>query len=249
MCSTLFPRLKEREQQKAGTMSGGEQQMLAIGRALMARPKLLMLDEPSMGIAPILVQRIYETIGEINRQGVAILLVEQNANYALDVAKRGYVLETGQRGAGERLGSAARRSRSAEGVPGDMTIYRIDRREGALPPVRVAAVRGHRVVADRAQGLRRARRAGLRADPVGDRAADRAAAAGAPGLEVEGRGLAAAAAPVYELARAHPGAGTRPILAGVSSSHSSKNVPTTSSSWSIESAAYSTGWYLVMSYS
>ena len=92
----LFPRLKEREKQKAGTMSGGEQQMLAIGRALMARPKLLMLDEPSMGIAPNLVQRIYETINEINRQGVAILLVEQNANYALDIARRGYVLETGR---------------------------------------------------------------------------------------------------------------------------------------------------------
>jgi branched-chain amino acid transport system ATP-binding protein len=92
----LFPRLKERERQKAGTMSGGEQQMLAIGRAVMARPKLLMLDEPSMGLAPILVQRIYETIGEINKQGVAILLVEQNANYALDLARRGYVLETGR---------------------------------------------------------------------------------------------------------------------------------------------------------
>jgi branched-chain amino acid transport system ATP-binding protein len=92
----LFPRLHEREKQKAGTMSGGEQQMLAIGRALMARPKLLMLDEPSMGIAPILVQRIYETIGEINRAGVTILLVEQNANYALDISKRGYVLETGR---------------------------------------------------------------------------------------------------------------------------------------------------------
>ena len=88
--------LKERERQKAGTMSGGEQQMLAIGRALMARPKLLMLDEPSLGIAPLLVQRIYETIGEINRSGVAILLVEQNANYALDAASRGYVLETGR---------------------------------------------------------------------------------------------------------------------------------------------------------
>jgi branched-chain amino acid transport system ATP-binding protein len=93
---TLFPRLQERERQKAGTMSGGEQQMLAIGRALMARPRLLMLDEPSMGIAPILVQRIYQTIGEINRAGVAILLVEQNANYALDIARRGYVLETGR---------------------------------------------------------------------------------------------------------------------------------------------------------
>jgi branched-chain amino acid transport system ATP-binding protein len=92
----LFPRLRERERQKAGTMSGGEQQMLAIGRALMARPRLLMLDEPSMGIAPILVQRIYETIDQINRTGVTILLVEQNANYALDASRRGYVLETGQ---------------------------------------------------------------------------------------------------------------------------------------------------------
>ena len=91
----LFPRLKERERQKAGTMSGGEQQMLAIGRALMANPKLLLLDEPSMGLAPILVDRIYETVAEINRQGTTILLVEQNANYALDVSTRGYVLETG----------------------------------------------------------------------------------------------------------------------------------------------------------
>src|SRR5436305_4339315 len=91
----LFPRLKEREKQKAGTMSGGEQQMLAIGRAMMADPKLLLLDEPGMGLAPILVERIYETIQEINRQGTTILLVEQNANYALEVASRGYVLETG----------------------------------------------------------------------------------------------------------------------------------------------------------
>jgi len=92
----LFPRLKERERQKAGTMSGGEQQMLAIGRALMGHPRLLLLDEPSMGIAPILVERIYETIAEINRQGTTILLVEQNANFALGVSTRGYVLETGQ---------------------------------------------------------------------------------------------------------------------------------------------------------
>jgi branched-chain amino acid transport system ATP-binding protein len=92
----LFPRLHERERQKAGTMSGGEQQMLAIGRALMARPRLLMLDEPSLGIAPVLIERIYETIGEINRGGVAILLVEQNANRALEAARRGYVLETGR---------------------------------------------------------------------------------------------------------------------------------------------------------
>jgi branched-chain amino acid transport system ATP-binding protein len=91
----LFPRLKEREKQKAGTMSGGEQQMLAIGRALMSNPRLLLLDEPAMGLAPVLVERIYETVAEINRQGTTILLVEQNATFALDVSKRGYVLETG----------------------------------------------------------------------------------------------------------------------------------------------------------
>jgi len=91
----LFPRLQEREKQKAGTMSGGEQQMLAIGRAMMAEPRLLLLDEPSMGIAPILVERIYETIAEINKQGTTILLVEQSASFALDVSSRGYVLETG----------------------------------------------------------------------------------------------------------------------------------------------------------
>src|SRR5436189_1168343 len=93
---TLFPRLQERRSQRAGTLSGGEQQMCAIGRALMARPKLLMLDEPSMGLAPIFVERIFETIVEVNKQGTPILLVEQNALMALDVAKRGYVLETGR---------------------------------------------------------------------------------------------------------------------------------------------------------
>jgi branched-chain amino acid transport system ATP-binding protein len=92
----LFPRLRERDGQKAGTMSGGEQQMLAIGRALMARPKLLLLDEPSMGIAPNLVERIYGTIAEISADGTTILLVEQNANHALGLAGRGYVLETGR---------------------------------------------------------------------------------------------------------------------------------------------------------
>jgi branched-chain amino acid transport system ATP-binding protein len=93
---TLFPRLAERRNQHAGTMSGGEQQMCAIGRALMARPKLLMLDEPSMGLAPIFVERIFEIVKEINEQGTPILLVEQNALMALDVAERGYVLETGR---------------------------------------------------------------------------------------------------------------------------------------------------------
>jgi branched-chain amino acid transport system ATP-binding protein len=92
----LFPRLKERENQAAGTMSGGEQQMLAIGRALLGKPKFLMLDEPSLGIAPLLVKSIFERIVEINReQGLTILLVEQNANLALDVSHYGYVLETG----------------------------------------------------------------------------------------------------------------------------------------------------------
>ena len=91
----LFPRLQERRNQKAGTMSGGEQQMCAIGRALMARPKLLLLDEPSLGLAPIFVERIFEIIKTINEQGTSILLVEQNALMALDAAHRGYVLETG----------------------------------------------------------------------------------------------------------------------------------------------------------
>jgi branched-chain amino acid transport system ATP-binding protein len=91
----LFPRLAERINQKAGTMSGGEQQMCAIGRALMARPRLLMLDEPSLGLAPIFVEKIFEIVREINAQGTTILLVEQNALMALDAANRGYVLETG----------------------------------------------------------------------------------------------------------------------------------------------------------
>ena len=92
----LFPRLGERIGQVAGTLSGGEQQMLAIGRALMARPRLLLLDEPSMGLAPVLVEQIFTAIGEVNRQGTTILLVEQNAAMALGVAHRGYVLETGR---------------------------------------------------------------------------------------------------------------------------------------------------------
>ena len=92
----LFPRLKERDWQAAGTLSGGEQQMLAVGRALMSRPKLLLMDEPSLGLAPLVVQDIFSIIGEINRQGVTILLIEQNANMALKIADLAYVLETGK---------------------------------------------------------------------------------------------------------------------------------------------------------
>ena len=102
----LFPRMKERQSQLAGTLSGGEQQMLAIGRGLLSKPKLLMLDEPSLGLAPFLVDEVFETIQEINRQGVTILLVEQNVNHALAISNRGYVLETGRivlSGAGKEL--------------------------------------------------------------------------------------------------------------------------------------------------
>ena len=102
----LFPRLKERSWQAAGTLSGGEQQMLAVGRALMSRPKLMMMDEPSLGLAPLIVREIFEIIKEINRQGVTILLIEQNANMALHTADVGYVLETGRitlSGAGKEL--------------------------------------------------------------------------------------------------------------------------------------------------
>ena len=115
---TLFPRLKERESQRAGTMSGGEQQMLAIGRALMASPRLLLLDEPSLGIAPVLVDRIYQTISEIHSLGMAILLVEQNANRALDAASRGYVLETGRIALADRTSSLQRDPRVQEAYLG-----------------------------------------------------------------------------------------------------------------------------------
>ena len=108
---TVFPRLAERRGQRAGTLSGGEQQMLAIGRALMSRPKLLLLDEPSMGLAPLMVQKIFETIRAVAQEGVTLLLVEQNAKLALETCDRGYVMETGRivlAGTGRTLASDAR---------------------------------------------------------------------------------------------------------------------------------------------
>ncbi len=114
---SLFPRLAERKNQKAGTLSGGEQQMCAIGRALMAEPKLLMLDEPSMGLAPIFVEKIFEIIREINDQGTPILLVEQNALMALHTANRGYVMETGHDRPGRRCEGPERERAGQEDLP------------------------------------------------------------------------------------------------------------------------------------
>ena len=109
----LFPRLKERRRQTAGTLSGGEQQMLAMGRALMSRPRLLLLDEPSMGLAPLMVQKVFETIIAVSKEGVTILLIEQNAKLALEVSDRGYVMESGEITLEGRSGRAAARSEGA----------------------------------------------------------------------------------------------------------------------------------------
>ena len=114
----LFPILKERARQAAGTLSGGEQQMLAMGRALMARPKLLLLDEPSMGLAPLVVQTIFDTIRDINAQGMTVLLVEQNAAQALSLAHRGYVIETGRIVLEDEASDAARERAGPQGLPG-----------------------------------------------------------------------------------------------------------------------------------
>jgi branched-chain amino acid transport system ATP-binding protein len=117
----LFPRLEERLRQAAGTLSGGEQQMLAIGRALMAEPKLLLLDEPSLGLAPLLVKQIFEIVGEINAQGTTVVLVEQNARQALRVARRAYVLETGAVTLAGEAGALAQDARVREAYLGGDT--------------------------------------------------------------------------------------------------------------------------------
>ncbi len=114
----LFPRLKERRRQTAGTLSGGEQQMLAMGRALMSKPKLLLLDEPSMGLAPLMVQKVFETVLKVSGEGVTILLIEQNAKLALEVSHRGYVMESGEITLSGDAKTLLARSRRPRGLPG-----------------------------------------------------------------------------------------------------------------------------------
>jgi ABC-type polar amino acid transport system ATPase subunit len=149
----LFPRLDERQSQKAGTMSGGEQQMLAIGRALMGNPQILLLDEPSMGISPILTERIYETIAEINQQGMTILLVEQNANFALEVSSA----PTCWRPA--RWPCPTTPPRCGPTPKSRRRTSEHDRRNRTLAHVRVAARRDRRLLPVRPQGLQREGRA------------------------------------------------------------------------------------------
>ena len=175
----LFPRLFERRTQKAGTMSGGEQQMCAIGRALMARPKLLLLDEPSMGLAPIFVEKIFEIVIEINKQGTPVLLVEQNALMALDVASRGYVLETG-RVALEGPAAELQGQRAGSARP-------ISARASALLP---GADRGRGSALRRRSAERRAAPAARRADDC--RRRRRGPSRGRPGCCGSGRGRARA---------------------------------------------------------
>ena len=199
-------------------MSGGEQQMLAIGRALMAKPKLLLLDEPSMGIAPILVERIYETIAEINRQGTTILLVEQNANYALSVSQRGYVLETGAVALADDVRQAAHEPRRPEGLPRRMTVARRHRRQGAVAALRLAGLGDRRVVAvgrkgygekagpgDRPAAVARSRVVDLAADARPSRrrtgGAARPAAASGPAARDGRRGADARAAAQSSVSR------------------------------------------------
>ena len=162
----LFPRLQEREQQKAGTLSGGEQQMLAIGRALMAAPKLLLLDEPSMGLAPILVEQIFDIIETINQQGTTVLLVEQNALMALAIANRGYILQTGE----IVLADEAASPRQEPGGPRGLsrrrltapTHERLDPRPGTVIAAGRPSAEGHRGDRDRSSWSRSSSRGDVR---------------------------------------------------------------------------------------
>ena len=182
----LFPRLDERQSQKAGTMSGGEQQMLAIGRALMGKPKVLLLDEPSMGISPVLTERIYETIEQINKDGMTILLVEQNANFALDVSKRAYVLETGKVALVGHARTRCVPTPKSRRRTWEHEHARAHGSQRAVAHVSVARVVHHRGLPLQPEGLRRQAGHRDRPVPVGDRHHRVAGLAGEAGVQVEG---------------------------------------------------------------
>ena len=206
-------------------MSGGEQQMLAMGRALMANPTLLLLDEPSLGLAPMLVDRIYETVAEINKQGTTILLVEQSANYALEVSNRGYVLETGKVVLTDNSSALRDQPRSPEGVPRNMTVFALLGAHGALAHLRLARVGDRRPPTCRTARATASARARVRPAAQRHRHRHLARRPGQGRVDVEAARPVRAAATKPPPARTQQRRGRRPLRAGAAPARRSSAGP------------------------